>query len=415
MHSLLQPRICTIAAVVATALTAVTPLHAADLTSRFSLAGFGTVGAVYHEEDDIIFRRDNFQPGGAESGELDFATDSRLGVQLIAGLTDDWQAILQGTVKLTAENDWAPQLNWAVLKYSRTDSASFRIGRLNLDLFTTGDSRDVGFAALTVRPPLESFGRVPAQAYEGADAVFKTHVGPGLLTTKLYGGELRGVTAVLHGTRMVLDGSPVGGLNFEYEIGNWAMRVGGMRVEFAKQGPTGARLATLRAIATPQAQELAQALTIKGRDVYIYSLDVVYDRGPLHAQASLTNSHTEKPALSTGGTTWLQAGYRLGAFTPYLSWSEVRADRHMFTTGLPDALSPEVALANSLSRAAIRATWDNQDSLSAGLRYDFRSDMALKFQVDRVHIRDASVLSDTSPTQTSRTFPVASLALDFVF
>jgi hypothetical protein len=116
------------------------------------------------------------------------------------------------------------------------------------------------------------------------------------------------------------------------------------------------------------------------------------------------------------------AGYRRGAFTPFLGYATVHADMPTTERGLPLAgLAPQVQLAGASLNEGLNAllkTIPVQSSASAGVRWDLHRDMALTVQYDRVTPRDGSrgTLANTQPGFVSgRAVHVASVALDFVF
>lgn len=72
-----------LAAIAATTLLAGGALAADDAARaqpqtppQWTVGGFGTLGAVWHQEDDTQFRRSVDQRRGARANELDFGVDS---------------------------------------------------------------------------------------------------------------------------------------------------------------------------------------------------------------------------------------------------------------------------------------------------------------------------------------------------
>src|SRR6185312_16214745 len=71
--------------------------RAEELTSpAIALQGFGTAAVDYHDDTALEYRRTTAQARGVRAGELDFATDSVLGLQLTVSLTGDLQVVAQG-------------------------------------------------------------------------------------------------------------------------------------------------------------------------------------------------------------------------------------------------------------------------------------------------------------------------------
>src|SRR4051812_37669533 len=83
---------------------------------------------------------------------------------------------------------------------------------------------------------------------------------------------------------------------------------------------------------------------------------------------------------------YASAGYRAGAFTPYLAYSRVRSmdptsDPGLSTAGLPAPYAAAAAQLNAGLAALLQAI-PVQDTMAAGVRWDVRPDMALKLQYE---------------------------------
>src|SRR5689334_9721778 len=71
---------------------------------RLTLGGFGTIGALYHDDEGLEYRRSLAQPSGAEAGEVDFTTDAVAGLQLNAAWSRQLEAVMQAVTRRSAEN-----------------------------------------------------------------------------------------------------------------------------------------------------------------------------------------------------------------------------------------------------------------------------------------------------------------------
>jgi len=120
------------------------PLAAAADTHdrRTSFGGFGTIGALYHDEDGLEYRRSVSQGSGAEAGEVDFATDTIGGLQLNAAWNQQLDAVIQGVTRLSANDDWDPQLTRAFVRYNPNETIALRAGRIGWDIYPRADSRE---------------------------------------------------------------------------------------------------------------------------------------------------------------------------------------------------------------------------------------------------------------------------------
>lgn len=389
----------------------------ADDEPRVSVAGFGTLGALYHTEQGIEYRRDPSQGRGAQAGTLDFGTDSRLGLQLNAPLSASLEVMVQAETKLTSDNDWTPEINWAVLKYAPTDWLTLSVGRLNFDPFVGGNSRDIGYAWLTARPPIEVFGSMNSQRFDGGEVVLSAAIGEGLLETKVYGGEMTGGEAVVAPSfRIEFDGSELIGGHIEYSTALWSTRIGVSHGTIESKNPSADLISALRSIGTRQSFESAKALNIEGRHVTEAALSATYRPGPLQAELIVSHARSEKAALPLGDRAAAIVGYRFHELTPYAAFGIASTERTLYVTGISSSSSPQAAGLNDAVERIQRGAWANQRSWGLGVRYDAREKLAIKAQVDVVDLDDASVVLETDASAgRERTFPVFSLAVDFIF
>lgn len=396
-------------------LAAALPAAAADPDERrVSIGGFGTIGTLYHDDDGLEYRRSASQPRGAESGEVDFATDTIGGVQLNAAWNPQIEAVVQAVTRLTAENDWEPQLTRAFLRYNPNETVAVRLGRLGWEIYPRADSRDVGYSQLGIRPAVEIFGILPTDRFDGGELALKRPFGKGLFSLKLYGGAAGGKAVNEDGPVTDFDGSALWGGHVDYQHGAWVLRLGSGVFELGEPPPLDPLAAGLSMTGVPQAIGLANEFADNGRKILFYAAGVAYDEGP--AQARLFAAHTDSehlvsPNLNLGQ---LIGGYRIGAFTPYASFAIVRSTEDVRATGLPDA--PQFAALNAGARLAQESFQYNQHSLALGLRWDFMPKLALKLQVDRVWLRDSRLVLDERPDPyADADMTVLGFALDFVF
>ena len=392
-------------------------VNADGLEQDWAVAGYGTLGAVYHDQAGIEYRRDISQGSGAEAGSIDFGVDSRVGLQLNAPLSDDWEIVVQTEVGLTAESNWKPTLNWGLIKYTPDDSWTLRAGRLSIDPYVSGDSRGVGYSSVMVRPAIEVFGVLNAQRYDGADVVMVRPLGAGQLETKFYGGWLQGQITNGARTDLDLDGSPTYGVHLQWTDQRWQVRVSARALEFRRDIFDVSLQNALRSLGTPASLRAAESLLYRGSKLGFVGFGVLFTDERWQAQFIASHSIISPRVPSPPDVALLSVARRMGRFMPYLGVSAGRTQRKLpLSSGLPDAAGPQIARINAGLNLTQRRFWDNQQSLTAGVRYDFLPNFDLKLQVDRVHFQDSSVLIDTSGgLLTDKTFPVYSLALDFVF
>ena len=171
----------------------------------------------------------------------------------------------------------------------------------------------------------------------------------------------------------------------------------------------------------PRGQMLAERYAIVDKRVSMISAGASYDPGAWFVTAETGRTRTD--SLLGGGTSvYVGAGWRQGAFTPYVGYAQIRADVATSDPGLPlDGLPPPVAAGAAQINGALNtllATIPIQTTWSTGVRWDVATNVALKLQFESVRPRGGSrgtLINSTPAFRSDRTTNVTSIALDFVF
>ncbi|WP_083941378.1 MULTISPECIES: porin [Salinicola] len=367
---------------------------------RLTFSGFGTLGLIHNNLDEADFTRDISQPKGAGEG-WSARTDSLLGAQVGYRFTDRLDTVVQGISRYHDSGDFSPEVSWAFLRYRPDPGVQLRVGRLGWDVYQLSDSRYVGYAYPWVRPPVDHFGTLQLTYIDGADVTFKQPVGSDLLLLKLYTGRSDSDVFIGKGIEAHFDVDKVYGGHLDYETGPWRFRVGYTEVEsditFSGDVPEqlDAQFDQIRAFnpffSLTADDVLGDAF---GFDrVRLYSLGAVYDQGPLQLQAMWNRSKTSAEGAVDSG--FVSAGYRIDRVTPYLVYSEVET--------------------TSDGEGGSEGDF-KQRTYSVGARYDVTANMALKAQLDRVHIQRPGFLwRDIDSDWNGGWGSIFSLGLDFIF
>ncbi|MEW6693313.1 MAG: hypothetical protein AB1340_10835 [Pseudomonadota bacterium] len=379
------------------------------------LSGFGTLGAVYHDAQGVTFRRDISQDDGAQGGQLSLRPDSMLGVQFDAHLTDRLDTMVQLISRESIDNEYAPKPSWAYIKYKLDSDSSIRFGRLGLELYLQGDSIEIGYSNLMVRPQVIFHPR----GFDGVDAETTIPLAGGAMRLKAMTGWTHGKLFAGQGT-FDTNGSPFLGGLVEYARDGWTARLGAGSLKLQRE-TSDPELDTLRhALSlTPNGADILETLRMSNRRQDLVSFSLAHDDGPLQTQASY--NVIASPAWPDRRIFYANVGYRLERLTPYLGFCTMRMDRNMIPTGIPDGLSPATDQLNAAASIAQSMLKVNQDTWTAGLRYDLGHQLALKAQVDFIrYIEPSNLIApelDMTPAALRewKHATVYSLALDFVF
>lgn len=400
------------------ALYAVSPYAAeeGEAEKNITLRGFGTLGAVYHDEPGIKYRRDISQSdNGAGSSQLSLAQDSMLAVQADVNAHNHFKSSLQVISRQNVYGNFAPEVAMAYLKYQEGDSF-MRLGRTNIEIYMQGDSAEIGYANLPVRQPVIFYPR----SINGLDAETSRPLAGGMVRLKGMAGFVSGK---LLAPAPVYDaeGSRCIGALAEYSINGWTGRFAlgelTMKNELDSLQPGSSLTTALTSV--PNGTKLFNIFSMQNRTISNKMLGLTYDAGSVQGGAGYTliSSHDWEDQHLL----YAYAGYRIEQVTPYLSWSSARTSRNFTSTGIPNGYSAQTDALNQTTTNGQSVFFTNQSDVAAGSRYDFANNMALKFQVDYIRYQDPYSIVDTSFSTSSaesrgyKTLLLYSVALDFVF
>ena len=387
---------------------------------RFEIGGFGTLGLARTDTNDAQYVRDQTQPDGIGknfSGKL----DSLVGLQANFRATDSLDLVVQAISRYGPRGDYHPEVSWAFAKYDFTPNLTGRIGRMGTEFYLLADSRHVGYSYLTVRPPVDFFGVLAFHHVDGVDLTGSAVVGDGVLKGKMFAGQANEL-APIGREFLSLRGNPLAGFYVDYQAGPWQWRATAAQMRFKHDLPS--PVTDLRSGLSQMgaffsgANTAADALALKNTTSRFYSLGAVYDNGPLQVQAMLSQLQHESLSYQNSNGGYLLAGYRFGQVTPFAGYSWTQSKSRQLSSGFPsfDVMS---ATLNAGLAASLARVHTHQQTYTAGARWDFRQDMALKAQLDMIRGKPESIFLYPMPNTTNTAFDgklnVFSLSLDFVF
>ena len=392
---------------------AATTGHADDLSgSRFTLGTFGTLGVVYQNARGLAYRRNISQGHGARAGELDLGADSLLGLQVTGGITSDLDAQVQTIVRRNSEGVWRPQLARAFARYQPSQAVMVRAGRIGLGVFLLADALDVGYSYLTIRPPVEVYGMLASDEFDGVDATFSRRLGDGVGRIRVLGGHLPYETALADGSVATIANAKTFGITADYLYGDWQTRAALLQIHVP--GGSDPVASALARTGFPQAVALAGELDRSPENSYGAELGATYDGDPLEAALVLVHLNSDFLAGPKFNSAFALLGYRIAQLTPYTAFAMTDSFATTQPSGLPPLpiFEPLIAAAQE-DQTALQTT---QRDFSLGVRYDFAAHVDLKAQIDRVWLHQSGLIFDYDvppPGHTSLT--VFGVAFDFAF
>ncbi len=382
----------------------------------FSLSGFGTLSMVHSSEDLADFGVGAFVLHGAgHTREWSPEVDSRLGAQLTGNFTPRLSANIQLIAEQRQDGDYPPHVEWANIKYQMTPQLSIRIGRTALASFLVSDFRKVGYANPWVRPPEDVYSLIPISSSDGVDVSYRLQIGE--VAHTLLGVYGRTESKARDGEKYKVRNG--WSLSDTVEHGDATLRVAyhSAHVEVGQLDPV---FNGFRQFG-PEGNALAERYDPNGALLTFLAIGAMYDPGAWFVTGEWGRSNL-RSAFGKRTAWYATGGYRLGAVTPYLTYANTRANSNRSDPGLSLAgLSPEAAGAAAVLNATLNAVLGAipvQQSISAGGRWDFRKNVALKLQYDRLNLGagSAGVLGNLQPGfQPGGTVHLFSTTLDFVW
>jgi hypothetical protein len=420
-------------AILATALLAASAVAHASEGFDVQFSGFGTLAATHSSVDSADYVGTRFQPNGSGlTRNPDFGPDSKLGGQISAHLNDQWSAVVQVVAQHRYDNSYNPTVEWANVKYRLSPEWSARVGRIALPSYLISESRFVGYANTWAHLPAEVYSVLAITSSDGVDLTYRKAFGGVNNTFQAYYGNSK---AKLPGG-VVVKSQPAWGLNDAIEIGSLTLRAGYSNIVLDITSPVVAGifggLSKLAAgtAAVPlssfqatsaQANALASKYQLSNMALSAISLGLNYDPGKWFVMSEFVAFRGA--GFLTNSTSWYgTVGYRLGAFTPFVSYARTKADVH-HEAGVTSitgntATDTTAATLNGAINQSLNSLNGTQDSTSIGVRWDVARNTAIKAQFDHVKLGAGST-GRFANVQAG--FPLGgnvnllSLSLDFIF
>jgi hypothetical protein len=407
------------------ALTIAAALPTAASAVDFSYNGFSTAS---YSQTDTDKAQVGFlgQPEGIDSsGTAGF--DSKLGAQLTAKFNDMFSATVQGVAYADLTSEWEPHLDWAYVRAQVTPNLSARAGLLRTPLFMFSDSIFIGYSNVWLRAPLEIYNQSPVFQLRGVDLNWRGSVGPITFGVQPYFGEshvdtefrdeLTGAT-----TQTTLHAKGWTGLVVTAERGSLSLRASYSRMKIDTDIPAVQPLIdaldSIPSAFCAGCASVAEGMHLKGTKYRNLALGAQFDDGTNVAIAEYAKRSDNGTLISADmHGAYVTYGRRFGNFMPYFTAAIHRIDSPLTTDAIP-AVGPLEPLALGVNQAI--ANTSDQDSYSAGLRYELPSfsvvkGALLKLQYDHIDTDGGPGNLNFVTPDFDGTVEMFGMSLDFIF
>lgn len=377
------------------------------LKDVFKFSGFGTLSAVGSDNDRADFVNYAFQPNGAGyTRDWSTTVDSRIGVQLTYLPTDKFSAVVQVIAEQEWDNSWNPDLEWAFLQYNFTPNFSLRAGRIILPNYMFSEYRKVGYALPWVRPPVEFYG-VPVNTTDGIGLLYKKHIGE--LNYTFYSTYGEDDSTFPGDFRSKAREAITFTNTFEYH--NTSFRLAYSRVKVTL--PEIDDLTAGWRVFGPEGEAIYDKFKLRDREFSLLALGGWHDPGKWFVGGEWSR-HFSETGIHPGDSWYLTGGYRLGKFTPYLTYAQTRRSYGTIPqlSGPPGFIDPFNEILNLIYRPI------RQSTVTVGTRWDFAENAAFKVQLDHIKTENntSSLFTNVQPNfDPGDSVNLLSFSLDFVF
>lgn len=354
-------------------LSLATAARGSDITANFS--AYGTLGGTFTSDGNYQYYHSSTEFKGA-SNEFDVALESRIGAQADVDLGSGVSIIVQELAEQRGSTPFSLGTEWAFIQYAPTSDVKLRLGRVALSAFLFTDTRNVGYAQPWFRAPNDVYYSEPYTNLDGGQGMWHVNAGPvGLDFQGEYG--ISSLSVDVAGVPVALNAKYMWNVSAAATYQNLMFRIAETKVVTEVSLPLSA----------------TDTLNVLNSDNFL-SLGMQYDDGRALFLAEWTK-RTEPifPQLGVpiaeSKQWYVGAGWRYMKVTPMLIYGKFNSTTSVVTPP------------------------GNMGTLSASIRYDILSNVALKFQISRPEVSNGDYFIDPNYASTQRV-NVYSIGADFV-
>ncbi len=335
--------------------------------SSLSVSGFSRVVAGILDDENASFE--------GYDNSVSFGERSLLGVQIDAHLNEHFSVTSQLLYHSSDQRDSG--IEWLYLTYRPSKSVRFKAGRMRTPFFSYSDVLDVGFAYPWISPPQQVYNAYLFDYYDGLSASYEI------------GGA--GVTMDIEGY--------VGEFNDSFFIGNDEVNANtddyrGVIVNIRGE-KLHARLSTHRASVDVDLPELDQFATILRQanfplsanslattgDIKVEQVGLNYDDLNYFFKTELIKIAGSSLIVPEISSYYFTAGYISHPFTFHATYATNTSDFAEPSNEIRRGVIPELdLLAENYDAVFNSLANDTLESLTLGVRWDFKLSMALKLE-----------------------------------
>ncbi|MBL4865932.1 MAG: hypothetical protein JKY67_06115 [Pseudomonadales bacterium] len=333
-----------------------------------------------------------------------YAVDTIIGLQANFSINKKSEAVLQLVARGNQAND--VEAEWGYLSYSFKPTITMRAGRLRAPFYINSEVLEVGYAYPWVRPPIDIYNQAPPTSYYGVDLT---------LDYSFMGWDnsvqfINGSDTLTIGDIAEADLDKMYGMILTFTHGPFTLRAGGMKAGINIIGEFNL-VAPQSVLDSPAYQSLVNPVpSLIGDYEYFLATELfnansgmfssAFDAGLFLSTAfDLSSLEFLNLGVSYDDGTWVvltegtklnmtgeflnisafytTIGRHFNKFLPFVMYSNsYTTDTGLIASSIGEFIPP---LVNGLGFAVVK-----QQTYSIGLRWNPRSDLALKIQYDHM-------------------------------
>ncbi|WP_124748977.1 hypothetical protein [Alteromonas facilis] len=360
-----------------------------------SFNGFATLAATYEDHDELKFRstlihevRDGFT----------LAADSIVGGQVNVDFNEHWDAVGQLVIQDRADSTLENFIDKAFLRYKFDRNWALRVGRMDSNFFMLSDYRSVGYAYLWARPPVDFYSASSiAASVDGIDLQYAIDIWQGYLKTALFLGESE---ARLDGEsgRLRVDFEQAIALSIEFQKGSWQFKathaIGETNdFEYAGFDSFVALIEQVPVALWPEIPSIIDSFEPNGERASFSALGMKFDNFTWQVQGEVAHYNSDWVLFPSATFGYLSLGYYIDNWIPYVMYAgyepkdpATRVVAPTLPAGLPPEVTSGIVTLAAVADISITDSYSDQNTISAGVRWDFADEWALKFQLDHIRL-----------------------------
>lgn len=330
--------------------------------------GFANLIAGKTSSDDMLYGYDE---------DISLSPESLFAVQLSGDVNDKMTAT--GQLVARGSDDYDVDFEWAYFSYAATDNLSVSAGRLRLPLFRYSASLDVGYSYHWVVAPDSVYG-VPFNNIDGVRIDYSGYTGDWEYVVQLMAGTVENDVTV-SGAPASLDIKNTLGTSIELSYSNWKFRGsllrGDVTLESDALTPAIGQLSQI-------SQALSSLLAVDDDTGVFAGVGIEYDNFNWFIASEYTLVTIDDSFYPDEKNYYVTAGARFGKWTPFVTYESADLNDDVKFLSRLGSLPAELrGPAGQLIGGIQQAVMSESKTVSAGVRYDFDTNVAIKADINR--------------------------------